>query len=236
MRPVVKGPAPKVVYAPYGEALNDLLDRLGAFCSYCEQVITHAPEVEHVQPKSLVPGLEHDWNNFLLGCKSCNTIKHNTPVDLDQVAFPDVDNTFLALDFHSDGRISLANHLGAAQVPLMEAVIKLVKLHRHPAALTRADRPSKRDNRVKLRLDVWDIARHQLGNYEDFLYDPDFSEILAETIAKHLAPAKGFFSIWMTVFRDHPDMLRRLIAAFPGTDAASFDTDGQPVSRPGGRF
>ena len=236
MRPVTKGPSPQAAYDPYGDALEDLLVQLGSYCSYCEQVITHAPEVEHVQPKSLVPGLEHDWDNFLLGCKSCNTVKGNNPVDLTQVAFPDMDNTFLALAYNPDGRVSVNGGIGADETVLMEAAVKLVKLHRHPGAPLREDRPTKRDKRVELRLDVWDIAHHQLSLYESFLSDAVFATVLAEQIAEHLAPAKGFFSIWMTVFRSHPDILQRFIAAFPGTDARCFDAVGQPVSRPGGRF
>jgi len=61
VRPVVKGDAPQLAYNPYGNALDDLTAQLGYFCSYCEQPITHAPEVEHVQRKSLVPGLEYSW-------------------------------------------------------------------------------------------------------------------------------------------------------------------------------
>jgi hypothetical protein len=47
---------------------------------------------------------------------------------------------------------------------------------------------------------------------------------------------KGFFSVWMTVFKDDPDMLNRFIAAFPGTCADCFDVQGKAISRPGGRI
>ena len=236
MRPVVKGPAPQAEYKPYGDALDDLLAQLGPFCSYCEQKITHAPEIEHVQPKSLVPELEYSWDNFLLGCKSCNGVKSNTPVDLDQIAFADVDNTFIGLEFHPDGRVLVADGLGAVETELMKAAVKLVKLHRHPSARRAKDRPTKRDKRVELRLDVWTLAQYQLELYEEFLGEPVFSAVLAKQIGNYLAPAKGFFSIWMTVFRNHPDMLHRFINAFPGTDAACFDGAGNSVPRPGGRF
>jgi hypothetical protein len=46
----------------------------------------------------------------------------------------------------------------------------------------------------------------------------------------------GFFSIWMTVFADHPVMLRRFITAFPGTAETCFDLNGKPLLRPGGRL
>jgi hypothetical protein len=229
MRPVVKGLAPRDEYNPYGDALDDLSERLGFYCSYCEQPITHAPEVEHVQPKSLVPELEFRWANFLLGCKSCNGVKSNTPVDPEQVSFPDIDNTFWALEFHSDGRVSVAPGLNQASTALIDAVINLVKLHRHRDALHVQDRPTKRDKRADFRRDVWDLATLMLQRYQA---EPNTADLITD----HLAPAKGFFSIWMTVFADYPEMLNRFIAAFPGTARSCFDPNGKPVPRPGGRF
>ncbi|WP_321832330.1 HNH endonuclease [Thalassovita sp.] len=210
-------------------ALDDLTARLGYYCSYCEQPITHAPEIEHVQPKFLEPGLEYSWENFLLGCKSCNTVKGKTPVDPATVAFPDIDNTFRALEFHPDGRVTVAPGLDAVSRELVEKTIKLVKLHRHPSAALKEDRPTPRDKRVEFRLGVWELAKLMLDRYQK---NPDTADLIAE----HLAPAKGFFSIWMTVFADYPEMLHRFIAAFPNTHAGCFDPHGQPVPRPGGRF
>ncbi|EEW58748.1 conserved hypothetical protein [Ruegeria sp. TrichCH4B] len=62
--------------------------------------------------------------------------------------------------------------------------------------------------------------------------NPDVADLIAEEIA----PARGFFSIWMTVFANYPDMLNRFIDAFPSTDSGCFDTSGQPVARHSGRF
>jgi hypothetical protein len=229
MRPVFKGPAPRPEYNPYGDALDDLTERLGLYCSYCEQPITHAPEIEHVQPKSIVPGLEYSWENFLLGCKSCNGVKGKTPVNLARVGFPDTDNTFRALEFHADGWISVATALGEYERDLMNAVVDLVKLHRHPDAVREEDRTTKRDKRAKFRRDAWELATLMLNRY---LQEPNTADLITD----HLAPAKGFFSVWMTVFADHPEMLNRLISAFPGTEPNCFDLDGKPVPRPNGRF
>ncbi|MEJ5218910.1 HNH endonuclease [Cognatishimia sp. D5M38] len=229
MRPVVKGPAPQPEYKPYGDALDDLAAQLGLFCSYCEQPITHAPEIEHVQPKSLEAGLEFSWENFLLGCKSCNTVKGNTPVDVTLVGFPDMDNTFRGLDFHSDGKISIKMGLEEDQTELMSATVRLIKLHRHPSEPAAQDRPTRRDKRAELRRDVWEVATYVLGRYQA-------DGTIADLIAEHLAPAKGFFSVWMTVFADHPEMLNRFIDAFPGTARDCFNEDGQSQARPGGRL
>lgn len=229
MRPVFKGSAPQPEYKPYGKALDDLTRQLGYYCSYCEQPITHAPEVEHVQPKSLVPELEFRWENFLLGCKSCNGAKSDNPVDPTRVAFPDIDNTFRALEFHPDGRVTVAPTLDAATTGLVEEAIRLVKLHRHPGAASKEDRPTLRDKRFDFRLGVWILAKRMLERYQQ---DPNTADLIAD----ELAPAKGFFSVWMTVFSDHPPMLQRFIASFPGTAQDCFNLHGLPVPRPGGRF
>ncbi|MGI8580747.1 MAG: hypothetical protein ACR2KX_01000, partial [Chitinophagaceae bacterium] len=82
MRPVEKGDWPQqngdnIVYTEYGQARGELINRIGDYCSYCENQITN-PHLEHEQPKSVAPGIELNWYNFLLGCVSCNSSKgHN---------------------------------------------------------------------------------------------------------------------------------------------------------------
>ena len=232
MRPVDKGPRPQTEYSQYGDALDDLTDQIGLFCSYCEQPIQHAPEIEHVQPKSLEPHLERSWDNLLLGCMSCNRTKADKPVDLAQVAMPDTDITFRGLVFLEGGRIKVSPHLTGEQAELMRQVVSLVKLDRHPDAEVKDDRPTKRDKRAHLRSDVWNLANRYLG----YVKEPNGCTLMGKLIAEDLAPSKGFFSVWMTVFCDHPDMLERFIQAFPGTDTDCFDSKGQAVQRPGGRI
>lgn len=230
MRPVVKDDGGGRVYAKYQDALDDLADQIGLYCSYCEMPIQNAPEVEHVQPKSLVPGLEREWENFLLGCKTCNATKSNNPVDLADFAFPDSDNTFRALNYDHE-KVALDGAITAGERAMMEKTVKLVKLHRHPDEPDRRDRPTARDKRFKMRGETWLIAEMVRQHYED---DPA-NDVIKTQITDFLAPAKGFFSIWMTVFAGHPEMLNRLIAAFPGTAANCFDATGRPKKRPGGR-
>ncbi|MDE2792152.1 MAG: HNH endonuclease [Paracoccaceae bacterium] len=232
MRPVAKGPPPQAEYSHYRDALSDLESRIGRFCSYCEQPIQHAPEIEHVQPKSLEPALERSWDNLLLGCMSCNRTKSNKPVELAQVAMPDMDNTFRGLVFLQGGHIEVSPDLTDEQDELMGQIVRLVRLDRHPDSRREDDRPTDRDKRADLRCDVWDLAIRYLGYIEKPGRDP----LLSSLIAEDLAPSKGFFSVWMTVFRNHPDMLERFIRAFPGTDTTSFNAEGQAVCRPGGRL
>ena len=232
MRPVAKGLPPQIEYAHYRDALDDLAGQIGLFCSYCEQPIQHAPEIEHVQPKSLEPHLERSWNNLLLGCTNCNKTKSDNPVDRTQVAFPDTDNTFRGLVFLEDGKITVSRHLTGEQTELIRQVVGLVRLDRHPDAEERDDRPTARDKRAYLRRDVWALAKRCLGHIEQPENNPSIRSIVAEV----LAPSKGFFSVWMTVFCNHPDMLNMFIQNFRGTDADCFDNEGQAVHRPGGRL
>jgi 5-methylcytosine-specific restriction endonuclease McrA len=96
MRPVERGSAPQI-YAQYGDAIEDLKSRLGSYCSYCERQVAASLAVEHVIPKSLRPELETEWNNFLLGCTNCNSVKGDRAVEIQNFIWPDRDNTLLAL-------------------------------------------------------------------------------------------------------------------------------------------
>ena len=145
---------------------------------------------------------------------------------------PDKDNTFRGLVFREGGNIEVAPRLTQEQVNLMRAVIGLVRLDRHPDAKNGDDRPTPRDKRAYLRSDVWNLANRCLGHIKQ----PERDPLMRKFIALDLAPSKGFFSVWMTVFCDYPDMLKRFIQAFPGTDADCFDDQGQAVPRPEGRL
>lgn len=233
MRPVVKCASAQDDYPNYRDALDDLADRIGLFCSYCEQPIRHAPEIEHVQPKSLKPELECKWKNLLIACTSCNRTKRTKSVGLAQVAMPDTDSTFRGLEFFEGGRIGLFPDLTDAQTQLMRHVVRLVRLDRHPDAKDKGDQPRDRDKRADLRRDVWDTASRCLGHYEE---QREKNPWIRNLIADEIVPPRGFFSVWMTVFRDPPDMLKRFNQAIPGTDSGFFDDEGQAVPRPGGRL
>ena len=230
MRPVVKDDGGERVYAHYRDALDDLANQIGLFCSYCEMPIKNAPEVEHVQPKTPNRDLLLEWSNFLLGCKSCNSIKSKKPVNINEVAFPDMDNTFRGLSYEND-RVCAAQDLDPHENRLILAIVELVKLHRHPSGALRDDRPSSGDRRFKFRREAWAKATRMLQHYLDRPGD----SVLRNTITHELAPETGYFSVWMTVFREHPIVLSGFIDAFRGTARDCFDENGTAVRRPEGR-
>jgi len=228
MRPVERGPAPRT-YAKYGDAIEDLEARLDIYCSYCERRLPTSLAVEHVVPKDLSPELETEWTNFLLGCTNCNSVKGAKPVDVSDFLWPDRDNTFLAFTYVKGGFVSLADNLSETQKVQAQALLDLVGLQRHKAPGW--GNPAPRDKRWQQRDEVWAAAERSLELLEK-LGGVD------EAVEQILIAAKGygFFSIWMTIFNDYPDVKKGLIQRFIGTASTCFDPDGNPLNRLGGNI
>ena len=110
MRPIEGGSAPRA-YADYGDAIGDLEERLGSYCSYCERRLPISLAVEHMAPKSLHPKRKLDWSNFLLGCVNCNSVKGDRDVADKDVLWPDRHNTTLAIEYSSGGFVRAAREL-----------------------------------------------------------------------------------------------------------------------------
>lgn len=72
----------------YGTAAGLLGVQLGRFCSFCEQYVPTGPAVEHVAPKSQYPLFYVAWDNFLLACPVCNSIKRERPLRDDKMFTP----------------------------------------------------------------------------------------------------------------------------------------------------
>ncbi len=237
MRPVTRGPHPvdeaghKIKFKKYLYARGELILRFGQYCSYCEMKLDSALHVEHVQPKK-PPGVEENiadrelvWHNFLLACSNCNSTKGNTDVELTSYYWPDSDNTFRALIYSEGGVISPAAFLDAEQKEKALNIIKLTGLDKQPV-----NDPADSDRRWRNRLETWDIATESKTDLSLVDSDAMRSQII------RTATGHGYWSIWMTVFRDDTDMLSRLIAAFPGTACDCFNGVGKPVARPLGQI
>ena len=62
-------------YADYRDAKNPLMANLGRYCSYCENDKDEEDlKVEHITAKSQ-GGPVTSWDNFLLSCGVCNSVK-----------------------------------------------------------------------------------------------------------------------------------------------------------------
>lgn len=227
MRPVSRGPAPRA-YAFYGDAIADLEEALGDFCSYCERQIETHLAIEHVQPKSRKKSLLNDWSNFLLGCVHCNSSKGKKSVTLDNFLWPDRDNTMRAFVYSRDGLVRVYGRLRRPNRQRAEATINLVGLDKVPGHQMRHRRPTRSDHRWRRRQEAFDLAERARADLA--LHD---SPVLRHWIVEG-AHGRGMFSIWMQVFAGDPDMRRRLRQRFIGTDAGSFDANEMLRSRVGG--
>lgn len=216
MRPVNRGTAP-TAYPRYEDAKQDLVNRLGSYCSYCERRIPTLLAVEHIQPKALpqYSHLETEWTNFLLGCVNCNSAKSNTPVEFDDFLMPDRDNTFAAFVYDEFGTVEPHPDIDPAVKVLATALRDLTALNRmeHPkwdegAAFSALER-------VGQRVQAWLQAKEARCDF-------DAGWTCARAVAREAA-ATGFFSIWMAAFDGAIEVRQAIIDAFPNTAADCFD-------------
>lgn len=233
MRPIFRGDHPQrdgnpVIFKEYAEAREELIARMGEFCSYCEMHLDASLAVEHVQPKKPegapvnIRSRELDWDNFLLACTNCNSTKGNNDVVIDEYFWPDRDNTFRALAYLEGGIIKPP--LQGDLKTKAEETIKLTGLDKHPL-----NDPKASDRRWQNRRETWDIA---VESKKD-LADCDTPQMRRQIVRS----VHGYWSVWLSVFSDDPDMCKRLIEAFPGTSTDCFDAsnDYSPIPRTGGQ-
>lgn len=213
MRPVNKGEAPEQEFKKYQDAEPYLEERLGAYCSFCEMPVNHVPEVEHKEAKAK-GGDEIAWENLLLSCKYCNTRKGTvvTKGDKEKYLWPDEDDTFHA--FVYDEEIPKLNDeylqsQGDEIRQRAENLFQLVKLNNIPLT------PAVKDRRYAERNEARNNALESKTGWDKVKETADRETYLQ--MIEMLAKAKGFFSIWMEVFKDDIEVKKTLVAAFKGT-------------------
>jgi len=236
VRPVNRGPIPtdgsgnKMEFKTYPDARGQLIGRLGKTCSYCEMHLDSGLAVEHMRPKKpdgvddTIVERELDWYNFLLACPNCNSTKSNKDVVPDDYFWPDRDNTFRAFNYFEGGIIKSSDSLSVELKDKANATLKLTGLDKRPL-----NDPKASDRRWKNRREVWDIAvrtKERLSRTDN----DNVREIIVDLMTGY-----AYWSIWMTVFQDDSDMLRRFIKSLPGTADDCFDHDGIPIQRRGGQ-
>jgi len=237
MRPVDRGCIPlddsdkPKEFSEYKDARWDLIDRLGEYCSYCEMPLNASLAVEHVKPKKHHPDLELQWNNFLLACTNCNSTKSSKDINLDDYYWPDKDNTIRAIEYQEGGIVGANTDLSQEKQDKARATIELTGLNRRPPC----NAPAASDRRLRNRRDAWGKAKRSLQNWQRAVQraDSQFMRDMRDQIIISVQ-AKGFWSVWMTVFRNYPDMRRRFIESFPGTSQECFDDNCNAICRPGG--
>jgi hypothetical protein len=204
-------------YSCYGDAKLPLVGNLDRYCSYCEGPREiDSLEVEHRVARNN-GGSETDWDNFLLCCKVCNTIK--STADVGECHWPHLDNTFLDFIYQEDGRVKLNPELSGLSRIKAQNLYNLVKLGRSDNGAT------PKDFRWQRRYETWNKAKKVLAKYDDGKLD--------ENDMIGFAKSTGYWSIWFIVFENKEEIRSRLISDFSGTCRSCFDANNHysPVPR-----
>jgi uncharacterized protein (TIGR02646 family) len=209
MRPVNKGPSPYTTISEYSDARGYLIDRIGEYCSYCERKIPASLAVEHVEPKTHHEDKELLWSNLLLACTNCNSTKGHTDVVLDEYVWPHLDRSLDYFIYTSSSKIEVNENLSEQNQIRAEKTLKLVGLNKKPKATD-----LKRQNRLwRQRLEAWNKAEIQKKRYID-----SANKITAQEFIVDISIETGFFSVWMKVFEEFPEIRRKLINTYKGTN------------------
>ncbi len=235
MRPVRRNSSPQSTdYKDYKDAKTDIISRIskgsfngftrGMYCSYCERNIPTNFAIEHIEPqkgKFGRPGLVGRWSNFLLACVNCNSTKLNKSIFFNYYLFPDRDNTFNAFTYFADGTIEPSAHLCIVNKVLAINTLELFGLDKAAIKSTDSNGNYIAQDRAGQRLEIWGIAEEALIDYID---SPNKAVIKSIV---NLMLDKGFFSVWMTVFKDIPMIRNLFIDSITGTrESGCFDAKG----------
>ncbi len=201
MRSLKRNPRPKVANGNlkqpknYKDFLPDLKVNFGNYCCYCE-VHCRSVDIEHVAPKSLEPMHACDWDNLLLACPKCNRdYKKNRNASRANYVWPDTSDTFSKYEYHADGSMT-------ANSGDVDAQNTIDLMHLNPVNETN-------DELCIMRREQWQIAT-------DFLKDYEHEKLGIDRIVRNVK-ANGYWSVWMTVFKAHPEVTQKIADAFPGT-------------------
>lgn len=217
-------------YKPYQDAKPPLCINFGQYCVYCETAFPYARglDIEHILPKDKSLGfshLIHDWDNFLLGCPTCNDMGNKgTKVRLSNAChFPHLNNTYISLVYDKGGVVKANPALEGKSFDKAKALLELVGLDKTPAT------SSQHDKRWKYRKNQWDFAERYKKRYENGYLNLDCLIDYVKVV--------GCWSIWFTVFEGHDEVRERLISDFPGTATQCFDPGNHfnPIERNPGK-
>lgn len=220
----------------------DLEERIGMYCTYCGIPLTHSPQVEHVAPIHPIAGATAgaltDWDNMVLACQPCNgkNGKSNKPYTKALHYRPMDHNTLIPFENVEDTTnkghmiVQVAKkRLTNAQINKAEATLSLFNWDNVDT------RPNKTDFRSSFRWQAKKVALAAFDNYIMCKSSPTFDQTIAAKNAATAAITTGFFSVWVEVFFNEPEVLKWLIHSdiFPNTHQGSFDLNNtfQPIER-----
>ncbi len=225
MRPIKKGEHPvdedgnKIEFKEYKQSRRFLIDRLGRYCSYCENSINANLAVEHILPKEHYPHLELSWSNFLLACTNCNSTKGQKVFNKNDYIFPDTDHSFFYFKYDYSGIVQPSENLNSTQKKHSKNTISLVGLDKLPHKKYSTDWKVASDSRFEKRLESYNNAIKYKNIYTTAKED---SKHLFIPFIIDIIKGSGFWSIWMHIFSDVKEVRDAILYAFPGTNTSYF--------------
>ncbi|WP_343571052.1 HNH endonuclease [Sphingobacterium sp.] len=230
MRPINKGDVPLVnnipkVVSDYKDWRQDLIDRIGPYCCYCNMDLKDSPQVEHVIPKASTPGLQLEWSNMLLACGPCNRKKSDNDFNIQDHYLPDYHNTLLAFDYRVVPHPTKEDTFGCIVIPAINDVVNTEKsqetINFFGLDLLKSN-PRATDLRWKYRYEAYISASIWKDKWDNWGRDmeDEFIPLLTDC-----ALGKGFFGIWISFFNDVTLVKQSLVNSFLGTRNEAFDQD-----------
>lgn len=244
MRPINKGITPAdangnaIVVTSYKDWRSHLIRRIGYYCVYCNQPLSHSLQVEHVIPKKppvgAAAGSALDWSNMLLACGPCNNAKGNTPVNANSYYLPEEHNTHLpfsiVLDANADHAVVIERAgLNPNQHQKAKGTIKLLELDNID------ERPAIVDIRSIKRKAAMLSVQSARQVYDMAVTSPTYNAGVVATDIARRAAESGFFSLWYEEFRNERLVMEKLTdnSVIKGTATNCFDPANgyQPIPR-----
>lgn len=227
MRPIDKGTVPKIDHedktvSDYKDWREDLLERIGNYCAYCNMLLNDSPQVEHVAPKSSHPQLQLNWNNMLLACGPCNRAKSNHAYDNETHYMPDYHNTQIAFEYIVVAHPKRKKLMACIPVPRELDLVEFAKAQK-TIDLFKLDsitsNPRATDLRWKYRFEAFASSRLWRESWDN--WGKNMQDVFIPLLID-AAKGKGFFSIWFDCFIDVSSIKKALIENFPGTRKSCF--------------
>jgi hypothetical protein len=244
MRPIQKPACPMVggvdkSVTDYHYWKSDLENAIGMFCSYCGMRLTNSPQVEHVVPQNPMTGNPLGnplaWDNVVFSCAPCNGSNGKSNKNYNEVQhyIPEKHNTLLPFKY------SLHSTLGHITIEIADGLLPSQQIKANDTIgvfnLQNIDiRENKFDFRSSERWQAKKSADAAYGNFMMAKISSTFNAEIASSNVATLAVSSGFFQLWVAVFINEPEVLKKLIHPdfHPGTHQQSFDAaTGKPCNR-----
>lgn len=242
MRPIQKPTCPTVggvakTVTDYASWKSDLEAAIGMFCTYCGMRLNNSPQVEHVVPQTPMTGNPAgnplDWDNVVFSCAACNGSAGKSNKNYNDVDhyMPEKHNTILPFEYRElNGHVTveIASGLSVSQQKKASDTIDIFNFQKIDI------REKKFDYRSSERWQTMQAVNAAYENYRMAKVSPTYDANIASENIAFQAASSGFFQLWLDVFINEPDVLKKLIHQnfHPGTHQQSFDAiTGKPINR-----